>query len=255
MDNPFFKFVTLSDIIELYQKTISISKEIYVFVDEIQYSNDWDKWLKVLYDTNHDIHVIATGSASPIILKGVAESGTGRWITINVPTLSFYEYCLLKNIKISNDLPLISDIKNMNKTTFYDLMMHLNDLQRDFTRYITIGGFPELVLANDDKYAQRILREDIVDKVLKRDLPELYKIRNISLLEKIFLYLCMNSSDIINYSTMSQVMENTTLPTIQEYIRYLESANLIYLNEPFRIKWEKCIKIETKNLYCRCGNS
>ena len=34
------------------------------------------------------------------------------------------------------------------------------------------------------------MREDVVDKVLKRDLPSLYKIRNATELERIFLYLC-----------------------------------------------------------------
>ena len=62
-------------------------------------------------------------------------------------------------------------------------------LQPHFIRYLQVGGFPELALSSDDVYAQRILREDIVDKALKRDLPSIYAIRNINDLEKVFLYL------------------------------------------------------------------
>jgi len=246
-DNPLLKFISLNDVVELYKKNVKIGEEIYLFLDEIQYSREWDNWLKILYDTDPNIYAIATGSASPIILKGVAESGTGRWITIDVPTLSFYEYCLLKNIKLNiQNFEGVANIKNLNDRDFNLLMNSLNELQREFNRYLIIGGFPELVLSNDDFYAQRILRDDIVDKVLKRDLPELYNIRNISMLEKVFLYLCFNSSNIVNYSNMSKVIEKTTLPTIQEYIRYLESANLIYINEPIYTNGKSVLKSRPK---------
>ena len=95
-------------------------------------------------------------------------------------------------------------------------------MQKHFNRYLRIGGFPELVLATDDAYAGKILREDIVDKVLKRDMPSLFGIRNISILEKVFLYLCFESSNIINYNKMSQELDNTSIATIQDYIMYLK---------------------------------
>lgn len=49
-----------------------------------------------------------------------------------------------------------------------------------------IGGFPELVLSDDDAYAQRMLREDVVDKVIKRDVLSLFNIRSPLLMEKLF---------------------------------------------------------------------
>lgn len=247
-DNPLLKFVSLNEVVEIYKRNVALGEELYLFLDEIQYSKDWDNWLKILYDTEPNIYAVATGSASPIILKGAAESGTGRWVTIDVPTLSFYEYCLLKQCNSVNagDLPSVSDIKNLSEKNFNSLMNDLSYLQKEFNRYVTIGGFPELVLANDDAYAQKVLREDIVDKVLKRDIPELYNIRNIAMLEKVFLYLCFNSSNIINYTNMCQVIEKTTLPTIQEYIRYLESANLIYINEPIYTSGKSILKSKPK---------
>jgi len=204
--------------------------------------------LSPLYDVNPDVYAVATGSASPLILKGVAESGTGRWVTVNVPTLSFYEYCKLKGVEVinSNELMSVSNINKLDEKSFNRLMNHLSNLPKEFNKYVTIGGFPELVLSNDELYAQRILREDIVDKVLKRDLPELYNIRNISMLEKVFLYLCFNSSNIINYSNICQVLEKTSLVTVQEYIRYLESANLIYINEPVAVNGKNVLKSKPK---------
>lgn len=84
-----------------------------------------------------------------------------------------------------------------------------------------MGGFPELALSKDDVYAQRILHEDIVDKALKRDLPSLYPIRNISDIERVFLYLCYNSSNIINMNSVCKELQ-VTRNTLEKYILYLE---------------------------------
>lgn len=50
-----------------------------------------------------------------------------------------------------------------------DLMSRFAPLQQHFNRYLMVGGFPELVLSDDDIYSQRMLREDVVDKVIKWD--------------------------------------------------------------------------------------
>ena len=55
-------------------------------------------------------------------------------------------------------------------------MIKLSTVQNHFIRYLQVGGFPELALAHNDLMAQQIMREDVVDKVLKRDLPSLYPI-------------------------------------------------------------------------------
>lgn len=44
----------------------------YVFFDEVQYTENWELWMKVIYDSRQDIRLAATGSASPILEKGAA---------------------------------------------------------------------------------------------------------------------------------------------------------------------------------------
>jgi len=248
-DNPLLKFCTLNEIIENYTTNILYDEkqDIYLFLDEIQYAQDWNNWLKVFYDTNPNWRIIATGSASPVINKGLTESGAGRWITITVPTLSFYEYLELTgiNINIPENIK-ISELQDLNQKEFNNIINLSEPLQRHFNRYITVGGFPELVLSDDDIYSRRILRDDIVDKVLKRDIPALFNIRNVSILEKVFLYLCFNSSNIINYTTMSKELENISVPTLQDYINYLERANLIYISNPINISGKQTLKAKPK---------
>ena len=219
-DHPLLKLCSVHTVMETFRSNISASETVYCFFDEIQYAADWNNWLKILYDTDPKIKIMATGSASPILSDKTSESGLGRWKVIHVPTLSFYEYCELLQISVP---PLPQDIK---PTQLYlrdereqqDILRKLSALQVHFIRYLQVGGFPELALSKDDLYAQRVLREDIVDKALKRDIPAIYGIRNIADIERIFLYLCYNSSNIINLQTMGKEMDGVSRTTIEKYI-------------------------------------
>ena len=246
-DHPLLKLCSINDVVDLYTQNITTSEKIYCFFDEIQYSPDWNSWLKILYDTKPDVKIMATGSASPVLADKTRESGLGRWITIQVPTLSFYEYCRLLEIQ-TVDLP--SGIKPtqlylLDERQQSDIVNKLSFLQAHFIRYLQVGGFPELALSRDDIYAQRILREDIVDKALKRDLPSLYAIRNVSDIEKLFLYLCYNSSNIININTVCKELQ-VSRNTLEKYILYLEGANLIYISPLINVGPKQILKSQDK---------
>jgi predicted AAA+ superfamily ATPase len=168
---------------------------------------------------------------------------------LSVPTLSFYEYCHLIG---ANDLPELdkrikpSDLIYLSKQEQTGIFLKLSVLQKHFLRYLQVGGFPELALSKDEFYAQRMLREDVVDKVLKRDIPAIYSIRSISDLEKIFLYLCYHSSNIISIDAIAKELNGVSRPTVEKYINYLESANLIYVSEPVELKGKKVLKVQPK---------
>jgi len=132
------------------------------------------------------------------------------------------------------------------KREFTLLMTQLSGLQKHFNRYLTVGGFPELALAKDEFLAQSIMREDVVDKVLKRDIPALYSIRNSTELERIFLYLCYCSSNIIAIDAIAKELDGVSRSTVEGYIEYMESANLIYRSFPVEMSGKKILKAKSK---------
>ncbi|MDR2670167.1 MAG: ATP-binding protein, partial [Oscillospiraceae bacterium] len=234
-DNPIIKLVNADDVIDVYETLYPVVGERYLFFDEIQHTKDWELWIKVIYDTRQDVSLTATGSASPVLEKGASDSGVGRWNVLKVPTMSFFEYCGLLDISERPELPAgirITGLSAMGKGELADLMNRFSPLQRHFNRYLTIGGFPELALADDDTYAQRMLREDVVDKVIKRDVLTLFNVRDPLSMEKLFLYLCMHSSGIFNKQTAANALEDIGVSTIEDYIRFLEMSNLIYISNP-----------------------
>lgn len=247
-DNPMVKLVSVEAVLSIYEQLYPIEGPRYIFLDEIQYTDHWELWMKVIYDSRKDIRLTATGSASPILEKGAADSGTGRWSVLKIPTLSFYEYCRLLKLE-EPILPRerkLTDLVKMSGAQLGDLMDRFVPLEGHFNRYLMIGGFPELVLSDDDLYAQRMLREDVVDKVIKRDVLTLFNIRSPLLMEKLFLYLCMNSSEIFSVTTAAKELENTSVSTIDGYIEALEMSNLIYLAKPLDVGSKGALKGKPK---------
>ena len=181
-------------------------------------------------------------------MKGSRESGAGRWTVIQVPTMSFYEYCELLNLdrpNIASDLK-VTTLLHKSQIERTQIMMQLSKVQNHFMRYLQVGGFPELALADNDLMAQQIMREDVVDKVLKRDLPSLYNIRNATELERIFLYLCNVSSEIVSIEAITKELNGVSRTTVENYIQYLESANLIYQSWPVDMAGKKVLKARPK---------
>ena len=247
-DNPMIKMVNSDEVLKIFDSLYTTNGMKYIFFDEIQYAENWELWLKVIYDTRKDICVVATGSASPVLEKGSSESGTGRWTVLKIPTLSFYEYCRLLELE-EPELPenlRITQLTDMSTAELGDLTEKFSHLINHFNRYLTIGGFPELVLSDNDDYAQRMLREDVVDKVIKRDVLTLFNIRSPLLMEKLFLYLCINSTEIFNTATAAKELENITVNTIESYLNALEMSNLIYISRPVGVGSKAVLKGKPK---------
>ena len=247
-DNPIVKLVNVEKVLDIYESLYPIEGTRYIFLDEIQYTENWELWMKVIYDSRKDINLTATGSASPVLEKGSTDSGTGRWSVLKIPTMTFYEYCRLLQL----DEPILPDklrptsLVKMSNAVLLDLMDRFTPLTQHFNRYLMIGGFPELVLSDDDVYAQRMLREDVVDKVIKRDVLTLFNIRSPLLMEKLFLYLCMNSTEIFSVTTAAKELEKTSVSTLDSYIEALEMSNLIYLAKPMNVGSKGALKGKPK---------
>ncbi|MEW6183296.1 MAG: ATP-binding protein [Bacillota bacterium] len=249
-DHPVLKFCTFEEILNAYEQNVSGSNEnLYLFFDEVHYAGQWDLWIKYLYDHHKSCKVIATGSASPILAAHTAESGVGRWTIIKIPTLSFYEYCELVGVKDLPELPKKlkpSQLAILPANKLAELMHSLMMLQKHFHRYLLLGGFPEIALSDDVPFAQRVLREDVVDKVLKRDLTVLFNVRNIAELEKVFLYLCIHSGGLITIDTIAKEIGGVARQTVSNYLNLLAAANLIYISNPVEIGGKKVLKSKPK---------
>ena len=80
-------------------------------------------------------------------------------------------------------------IHTLSKQQQTQLMMGLSDLQIHLMRYMQIGGFPELVKTEDVPYAQKLIREDVMDRAIKHDLPRVQISAALTNLKKFRLFV------------------------------------------------------------------
>jgi len=218
MDHPLLHGQSLEALIALIEEiTPQASGTRYLFFDEIQSHKDWEKHLKPLVDHRPDLRILVSGSAAAALKRQSTESGAGRFTDFLLPPLTFSEYLHLRQEPpaLMQDRPdhyVLTDIVRLNA---------------QFVDYVNYGGYPELALSPKIRTnPTRFVKSDIVDKVLLRDLPQLYGIQDIQELNALFTLLAFNTAEEVSFEQLSQ-RSGVAKPTIQRYIEYLEAAFLL----------------------------
>lgn len=233
-DHPVIKIAGIEAVLSAWREREPKQEGVeYVFLDEAQFVRDWGTWVKHQVDFAKRRRVIFTGSAMPL-LEAEQESGVGRWHAIRLTTLSFYEYLQIKKV----NLPLLPPLKSLKEIFLWDksAFLRVSGLALPyighFHEYLLRGGFPQTALVESITQAQKLLREDIIDKVLKRDMTALFGVRRILDLEHMFFYLCRHDGGILDMKALCSNLE-IKRPTAQHFIELLEAAHLIYRLQPY----------------------
>ena len=237
-DHPLLKLIGQDKVLQIWREFIPPKKKNgtaieYLFLDEFQFMSDWAVWLKHQTDFQKHRRIAVTGSAVSLLDK--AESGVGRWTTIRLPTLSFYEYLLIRNenpLHENNDPITLKSFRNLSERERSYWIEQSRKLTPHFHQYLIRGGFPECALIDNIPKLQRLLREDIIDKILKRDMTALFGVRQVLQLEHLFLYLCLHDGSMIDFPTISQSL-GVKRQTVERYLKFFEATHLLTQVRPF----------------------
>jgi uncharacterized protein len=224
IETPIYNGISLEELLHLYFKASGRKKTkgLYFFFDEIQYLKDWEVHLKTLVDSYREIKFTVSGSAAAALKLKSIESGAGRFTDFMLPPLTFHEY-----LELTGQHHLII---NQNEPDSYSTKQ-IEKLNELFFNYINYGGYPEVSLSsNIQKDPGRYIRNDIIDKVLLRDLPSLYGISDIMELNSLFTYFAYNSGAELSMEGISQE-SGVAKNTIRKYIEYMKAAFLITVIE------------------------
>lgn len=208
-EDPFFiennKSQIIEDLISIYREYFS-SELKYLFFDEIQNIENWEKMVRKLYDgTNYKIFI--TGSSSKLLSRELSSLITGRHISYELAPLTFGEFLSFKKIRLEN-----------NK----DIFLSKIKLLKLFDKYIKFGGFPKIVIEEDEQ----LLRQYYLD-ILEKDIIKRYDIRQKNVFEKIGIYLLTNSSKTVSLSSLEKTF-NISFEIVNNYLSYFKEAFLVF---------------------------
>ncbi len=214
-DEVVFEF---RDVLETYQKTIlgksfdDIEGKVYIFLDEIQKVDDWENKIKVIYDLYPNVKLFISGSASVSLRKKSTESLAGRIIDFQMKPLSFEEFIELNG----KDLKVIKTNPDLWKKELIPL----------FYRYLKYGMFPELYDETDEEFAKRYILNNVIERIIYKDLPAEFEIKDVELLKTLVYIICKKPGMIVNYKEIAQDLGKDQR-TIANYFEYLEFGLLV----------------------------
>ena len=185
-------------------------KSYYIFLDEIQEVEEWERCvnsLRVDEDFNFDIYI--TGSNAKLLSGELSTYLAGRYIEFVVYPFSFKE--------------------------FFEIMKEKNkeiDLKEAFQDYVKFGGMPFLHNLDYNFEASMQYLQDLYASIILKDITQRNNIRDTDLLERIINYVVMNIGNTFSATSISKFFKSenrkVAIETILNYIKACEEAFLIY---------------------------
>ncbi|MCC7570124.1 ATP-binding protein, partial [Candidatus Micrarchaeota archaeon] len=198
----------------------------YLFVDEVQLCDGFEKAINSLHSQNIlDIYI--TGSNAFLLSSDLATLFTGRTYTVEVFPFSFMEFL-----------------------DYFDY----KGIDEDFEEYVMTGGFAGSYLYKTVEEKYDYIKKDVYETIVTRDLVQKYKIRNKEVLNGLVAYMIDNISNLMSSNNVTHYLrENNysiTHKTIGNYINYLCNAFVFYRAKRYDLRGKKYLATENKFYLC-----
>lgn len=217
------EFEALLDYKELYKyvKDLLVSNKMnYVFIDEVQNCISFEKVVDSLFiRDNVDLYI--TGSNAYMLSGELATLLSGRYITIEMLPLSFYEYCLATS----------------NSSKSFD---------EKFNDYMNLGSFPYGALLDQNSIMLRPYLEGIYNTILIKDVATREGITDVTLLESIVKTIASGIGSPISIKKIADTIQSggrkISVNTVDTYVRALTDSYIFYKVDRFDIKGRQYLK-------------
>jgi len=213
----------LNEVINYFLENISKTWKKYIFIDEVQEVDSWEKTINSIR-TNDKIEaeIFITWSNSKLLSWELATYLTWRYISKEVFPFSFEEFLSFKKLERNNS---------------------------NFIQYLNFTWIPEVYNLNDEELIYNFL-ESLKDAILFKDIVKRYWIKDIWLLESLFSFLVDNIWNLFSLNTIVKKLRQEWLKvntnTIGNYIKYLENSFIIKSCDRYDLRWKKLLEWQKK---------
>lgn len=211
--------------LELKSKIIQ-SKKTYLFLDEIQEIEGWEKVVNTLA-SDFDVDIYITGSNSRMMSSEISTYLTGRYITFHIYTLSFEEYLMFKK----------------SYTT-------LKDLKQEFSQYVRLGGFPATHLQDYSQDEVYTIVKDIYNSTIFSDIVRRNQVKKIDQLERVVKYTFNNIGNTFSAKSISNYFKSEQRKidneTVHSYLEKLQKAYILHKCSRYDLQGKNILKTQEK---------
>ncbi|RLJ02991.1 MAG: hypothetical protein DRP11_02015 [Candidatus Aenigmatarchaeota archaeon] len=221
-----------NDIIEIIYETGALKLgKVYLFLDEVQRIDGWERYVRSIYDEfKGRIKIFISGSSSKLTKSKLSHLLSGRHLTTTVFPLNFREYLNFNDVDFEG--PFTEERESLIKK-------HLKD-------YLTYGGFPEVVLTKNEE-----LIETLFIDIINRDI--LPHVRNREILEDVAYFLCTNASKLTSFSKLTKLLKSRgvkiSVPTLEKYFTLMKDSFLFFDSKIFSYKVKDQLQ-HPRKIYC-----
>ena len=232
----------LDNLLVAHRELFNPNGIVYVFLDEIQVVENWEKWVRKIYDTGA-YRLIITRSSSELLSDEIATSLAGRNLTYVIYPFSFEQYIRARNIEVG-------------KLTKYSI--DRSTILKALNEFLEFGSFPEVALTNDESRKLELL-SSYFDAIFFKDIVRRYKIREVGEL-RVFLRIISSNyavyfSSVKAFNYFQSVGIKISRVTILKFLEYAQSVFLVSLLDQYEKSVRKRISKQTKTYVIDVGVS
>ena len=192
----------------------------YLFLDEIQNVDGWEKFVRRVADMKYRINI--TGSNSKMLSKEIASTLGGRFMIVNVFPYSFKEYLSANHIENI----MVDQIGTKKRA----------DIVSQYEQYVTYGAFPELV----DIKNKRVFLNNIYQTVYLRDIITRNKITNDFAVRLILKKIAESVTKALSFNRLTNIVKSAGISigkqTVINYVGYMLDSYLIFSLQNYAAK-------------------
>jgi predicted AAA+ superfamily ATPase len=199
--------------------------QIYLFIDEIQEIDGWEKAV-ASFLSNNTADIFVTGSNSRMLSSELATYISGRYIEFKMYPLTFSEFLKFRQNKSNKNI------------------------EQEFGLFMKYGGFPGIHhMEYDDEVIEQYV-SSLYSTILLKDVVAKNGIRDIALLEKIARFTADNCGNITSSKKITDFLKSQkssgSVDTVQNYLAMLTAAFIFFKVSRFDIKGKKLLEIHEK---------
>ena len=208
------------DLHNYIKEKIINTEKYYLFFDEIQNVEHWEKAINS-FKASKNVSIFITGSNSDLLSGELATHIAGRYVSFKVYPFTFKEVCELKNLTDKQDI----------ETAFND--------------YIIWGGMPQRFMMTDE-FQVRTYLTDVYDSILVKDIISRFNIKDLDLFNRVVEYIVTTPSQNFSADNLSNYFANkddrdVSKNTLYNYLEYMAKAMLVNKAERYDVRGKRIL--------------